>query len=142
MLEQLQLILHLLFQPVVLLDLVLQFALLGLQVGFDLLGPLFALGDLVVALVDLAVVFAFELYELLFRLEDLLLFDHLAFGLGLFDRGFATFLHVVADHVAGDRRVDGDADDGGDAGYQNVGTHHLSVLLLFRLLMCIHKKTA
>ena len=66
--EDLQLVLHLLLQPLVLAEPVLQVAFLVLQVLFDLLGPLFALGDLLVAFIDLAVVLALELYELLFRL--------------------------------------------------------------------------
>ena len=68
MFEDLQLVLHLLLQPLVLAEPVLQVAFLVLQVLFDLLGPLFALGDLLVAFIDLAVVLALELYELLFRL--------------------------------------------------------------------------
>lgn len=56
--EHLSLRFHLLFEAGVLLDLAFQFALLVLQVVFDLLGPLFALGDLLIAFVDLAVVLA------------------------------------------------------------------------------------
>ena len=51
--EDLQLVLHLLFQTVVLAEFVFQFALLVLQVLLDLLGALLALGDFLVALVDL-----------------------------------------------------------------------------------------
>ena len=64
--EDLQLVLHLLLQPVVFAEFVLQIALLVLQVVLDLLGPLFALRDFLVAFVDLPVVFALKLYELLF----------------------------------------------------------------------------
>ena len=63
--EDLQLVLHLLLDPVVFADLVIQFAFLVLEVLFDLFGALFALVELLVAFVDLPVVFAFELDEFL-----------------------------------------------------------------------------
>jgi hypothetical protein len=50
----LQLVLHLLLQALVLAEFVLQLALLVLQVALDLLGALFALGDLLVAFVDVS----------------------------------------------------------------------------------------
>ena len=121
--EDLQLVLHLLLEPVVVAEFVLQFALLVLQVLLDLLGALLALGDLLVAFVDLTVVFALELYELLFRLKDALLLDHLSFGLGLLDGGFAAFADRRLGHEVGDNRVDRNGDHCRDAGSQNDGIH-------------------
>ena len=122
-LEDLQLVLHLLLQALVLAEFVLQLALLVLQVALDLLGALFALGDLLVAFVDLAVVFAFQLYELLFCLEDFLLFNHLPFGLGLFQGGFAPLADRGLGYEVRDDRVDSDGGHGRDAGNQNGGIH-------------------
>ena len=88
MFEHLKLRFPLLFEAGVLLDLAFQFALLVLQVVFDLLGPLFALGDLLVAFIDLAVVLALELDELLLGLENLLFLYNFAFRFRLFPAGF------------------------------------------------------
>ncbi len=115
-LQQLQLVLHLLADAVVLLELVLQIALLILQVVLDLLGALLALGDPLIPFVDLTVVFTFELYELLLRLKDLLLLDHLAFGFGLLDGGLAALPDAVLQHQIGDQNVHSDSRNGGDAG--------------------------
>ena len=122
-LENLQLVLQLLLQPVVVAELVFQFALLVLQVLLDLLGTLFALCDLLVAFVDLTVVFALELYELLFRLKDTLLLDHLSLGLGLLHGGFAALADRRLGHEVGDNRVDRNGDHCRDAGSQNDGIH-------------------
>ena len=113
-LEDLQLILHLLFQPVVFAEFILQFALLVLEVLLDLLGALLALCDLLVPLVDLAVVFALELYEFLFCLKDTLLLDHLSLGLGLLEGGFAALADRGLGHEVRYDRVDCDGDHGRD----------------------------
>ena len=84
-LEDLELVLHLLLQAVVLAVFVFQFALLVLEVLLDLLGALLALRELLVAFIDLTVVLTLELYELLLGLQDAFLLDHLAFGLGLLE---------------------------------------------------------
>ena len=114
--EHLHLILHLLLQPVVLAQLAVQFALLVLQVVLDLLGLLLALREFLVALIDHAVVFALELYELLFGLEDLLLLDHLALGFGLLHGGFATLLDAVLQYVVRNQNIYRDSGRSGDAG--------------------------
>ena len=112
--ENLQLVLHLLFQTVVLTEFVFQFALLVLQVLLDLLGALLALGDFLVALVDLTVVFALELYELFLCLKDALLLDHLSLGFSLLDGGFAALADRRLDHEVRYDRVDCDGDHGRD----------------------------
>ena len=112
--EDLQLVLHLLFQTVVLAEFVFQFALLVLQVLLDLLGALLALGDFLVALVDLTVVFALELYELFLCLKDALLLDHLSLGFSLLDGGFAALADRRLDHEVRYDRVDCDGDHGRD----------------------------
>ena len=91
MFQQLPLRFHLLFEPFVLAQAVLQFTLLIQQVGLDLLGALLALRELLVALVDLTVVVAFELNEFLLGLENPLLLYHFAFGLRLFARGWYSW---------------------------------------------------
>ena len=118
MFENLELVLQLLLHPLVFAHAVLQFALLVLEVLLDLLGALFALRELLVALVDLTVVFALELYELLLGLQDLLLLEHLAFGLSLLEGLLAFAADRCLDHQVGDHGVDHDGRDG-DADCQN-----------------------
>ena len=114
--EVLDLALHLLLDPGVFADFILQLPLLSLQASFDLLGPLLALGEFLVAFVDLTVVFALELYELFFRLQEFLLLYHLALGFGLLDGGFAALADRVPGHQIDDQNVDPDSGYGGDAG--------------------------
>ena len=111
--EHLKLRFHLLFEAGVLLDLAFQFALLVLQVVFDLLGPLFALGDLLDAFIDLAVVLALELDELLLGLENLLFLYHFAFRFRLFPGGFTQCLDGLLGNVFGYQDVNTQADYGG-----------------------------
>ena len=77
------LVVHLLLYTVILLEFILQLALLSLEVALNLLCALLHLGNLLVATVCLAVVLALELDELLFGLKNLLLLNHLTLGLGL-----------------------------------------------------------
>ena len=115
--EQLHLVLHLFLEPVVFADAVLEVALLVLEVLLDLFCALLALCEFLVALVDLPVVFALELYEFLLGLKDSLLLDHLAFGLRLLDRRLAPFAdRGLGDHVRDDG-IYGDGRDGRDAGH-------------------------
>ena len=121
--EDLQLVLHLLLDPVVFADLVIQFAFLVLEVLFDLFGALFALVELLVAFVDLPVVFAFELDEFLLGLEDSLFLDHFGLCFGLFECGFAPFPDRVFGHEAGNERVNHNGNHRRDAGNKNGGIH-------------------
>ena len=66
-----------------------------LEVGFDLLGALLALCEFLVALVDLTLVLAFELDELLLGLEYLLLLYHFAVRRSLLDDRPRTGPHAV-----------------------------------------------
>ena len=75
---------------------------------------LLALGDFLVALVDLTVVFALELYELFLCLKDALLLDHLSLGFSLLDGGFAALADRRLDHEVRYDRVDCDGDHGRD----------------------------
>ena len=82
-------------------DFLVQLVLLLGQVVFQLFGALFALGELLVALVDGPVVFAFELDEFFLGLENLLLFDHLAGRFGLFqNRGLLVPDDFRCDRIA------------------------------------------
>ena len=112
MFQQLPLRFHLLFEPFVLAQAVLQFALLIQQVGLDLLGALLALRELLVALVDLTVVVAFELNEFLLGLENPLLLYHFAFGLRLFEGGFTLCADGILGDKPGHQNIDTDAHNG------------------------------
>ncbi len=115
-LEDLELVLHLLLQAVVFTVFVFQFALLVLEVLLDLLGALLALRKFLVALIDLSVVLALELYELLLGLQDAFLLDHLTFGLGLLEGDLAAFADRRLDHEVRDEGVDRNGGHGRDAG--------------------------
>ena len=112
MFQQLPLRFHLLFEPFVLAQAVLQFALLIQQVGLDLLSALLALRELLVALVDLTVVVAFELNEFLLGLENPLLLYHFAFGLRLFEGGFTLCADGILGDKPGHQNIDTDAHNG------------------------------
>ena len=112
MFQQLPLRFHLLFEPFVLAQAVLQFTLLIQQVGLDLLGALLALRELLVALVDLTVVVAFELNEFLLGLENPLLLYHFAFGLRLFEGGFTLRADGILGDKPGHQNIDTDAHNG------------------------------
>ena len=103
--EALQLVLHLLLEAVVILDLVVELALLRRQIGLHLLGALLALCDLLVAFVDLTVVLALELDELLLGLENLLLLDHFALGLGLLQGGGTLLVDGILGDECGHKHV-------------------------------------
>ena len=88
--DPLQLGFELAAQGLLLFDLLVQLFLLLVQGAFELLGALFALRYLLVALVDDTIVFAFELDEFFFCLKDTFLLDHLTFGFRLLQyRAFA-----------------------------------------------------
>ena len=73
---------------------------------------LLALGDFLVALVDLTVVVAFELNEFLLGLENPLLLYHFAFGLRLFEGGFTLRADGILGDKPGHQNIDTDAHNG------------------------------
>ena len=70
-------------QQILFFDLFAQLFLLLMQRIFQLFDALFGLRYLLVAFIDLTVVFAFQLNEFFLGLKDTLLLDHFGFGFGL-----------------------------------------------------------
>ena len=143
--EQLPLRLQLFAQPFGLPQPALQFPLLALQPRFDLLGPLFALSQTLVPLIDLTVIIALQLDELLLRLKDSLFLYHFAFGNRLLQCGFTLRADRILGNVARYQNIDPDTHNGRyDARYYN-SNHDSSVLVNLYLNLInnrAHKKPA
>ena len=81
-----------------------QFVILLVEVAFFLLDPVLCVTKLQVPFIDLFLVFALELEDLLFGLEDPFLFDSLCIGVGLLDDFVPPAFHyaVMDDKVCGE----------------------------------------
>ena len=125
-LEELHLALHLLTQTLGLLHTLLQLTLLALEALLQLLGTLLALLQALVALVELAIVLALELHKALLGLQDLLFFNHFAFGFCLFEGGFAALANRGLGYHIGNHGIDCNTHDGRNHG-DKYGIHSCNV---------------